>query len=133
MAFFCCMTMDLWIYALIGVGTAFLGFIVGSFISRRATASSTVEAKRLANQIIGDSQRKAENQRKESEIEKREKEIDDHKRFVERFKAKPTKARQAKSKAKQIDKIVIDDLPRSSRRYPRFKFVRCRHSGRIGC
>jgi ATPase subunit of ABC transporter with duplicated ATPase domains len=69
--------------------------------------------------------------RKESEIEKREKEIDDHKRFVERFRAKPTKARQAKSKAKIIDKIVIDDLPRSSRRYPRFKFVRCRHSGRV--
>ena len=75
---------------------------------------------------------KVENrERKESEIEKREKEIDDHKRFVERFKAKPTKARQAKSKAKIIDKIVIDDLPRSSRRYPRFKFVQCRHSGRV--
>ncbi len=69
--------------------------------------------------------------RKESEIEKREKEIGDHKRFVERFKAKPTKARQAKSKAKQIERIVIDDLPRSSRRYPRFRFVRCRHSGRV--
>ncbi len=75
---------------------------------------------------------KVENRdRKESEIEKREKEIDDHKRFVERFKAKPTKARQAKSKAKQIEKIVIDDLPRSSRRYPRFKLVRCRHSGKV--
>jgi ATPase subunit of ABC transporter with duplicated ATPase domains len=75
---------------------------------------------------------KVENRdRKESEIEKREKEIDDHKKFVERFKAKPTKARQAKSKAKQIDKIIIDDLPRTSRRYPRFKLVRCRHSGKV--
>ncbi len=75
---------------------------------------------------------KVENRkRKETEIVKREKEIEDHKRFVERFKAKPTKARQAKSKVKQIEKIVIEELPRSSRRYPRFKLERCRHSGKI--
>jgi len=68
---------------------------------------------------------------KEKEIDKREKEISDHTRFVQRFKAKPTKARQAKSKIKQIERIVIERLPQSSRRYPRFKFKACRPSGRM--
>ncbi len=70
-------------------------------------------------------------ERKEKEIDKREKEISDHTRFVQRFKAKPTKARQAKSKIKQIERIVIERLPQSSRRYPKFKFKACRPSGRM--
>jgi ATPase subunit of ABC transporter with duplicated ATPase domains len=68
--------------------------------------------------------------RLEAEIDKREKEIADHQRFVERFKAKPTKARQAKSKVKQIERIVIEELPRSSRRYPKFSFSSKRPSGK---
>ena len=68
---------------------------------------------------------------KEKEIDKREKAISEHTRFVQRFKAKPTKARQAKSKIKQIERIVIERLPQSSRRYPRFKFKACRPSGRM--
>ena len=71
-----------------------------------------------------------ERERKEADIERREREIEDHKRFVERFKAKPTKARQAKSRAKQIDKIEIEELPQSSRRYPTFTFESRRPSGR---
>ena len=71
-----------------------------------------------------------ERDRKEADIERREKEIEDHKRFVERFKAKPTKARQAKSRAKQIDKIEIEQLPLSSRRHPAFDFSSSRPSGR---
>lgn len=71
-----------------------------------------------------------ERSRKEADIERREREIEDHKRFVERFKAKPTKARQAKSRAKQIDKIEIEELPPSSRRYPAFAFSSRRPSGR---
>ena len=55
-------------------------------------------------------------ERKEREIDKREKAISDHTRFVQRGKAKPTKARQAKSKIKQIERIVIERLPQSSRR-----------------
>jgi len=74
--------------------------------------------------------KKGDRERMETEIAKREKEILHHKRFVERFKAKPTKARQAKSKVKQIERVVIDDLPRSSRRYPRFKFSARRPSGK---
>jgi len=68
--------------------------------------------------------------RMEAEIGRREKKISDHKAFVERFRAKPTKARQAKSKVKQIERIVIEKLPQSSRRYPRFEFSPRRPSGR---
>jgi ATPase subunit of ABC transporter with duplicated ATPase domains len=71
-----------------------------------------------------------ERERMEIEIDKREKEIADHKAFIERFKAKPTKARQAKSKTKQLERIVIEELPQSSRRYPRFSFRTRRQSGR---
>jgi ATPase subunit of ABC transporter with duplicated ATPase domains len=74
---------------------------------------------------------KVENRdRKEAEIEKREAEVARHKEFVDRFRAKATKARQAQSKIKLIEKIVIDKLPRSSRRYPTFKFQQVRPSGR---
>ncbi|MES1245366.1 MAG: ABC-F family ATP-binding cassette domain-containing protein [Acidobacteriota bacterium] len=69
-------------------------------------------------------------ERKEAEIEKREAEIARHKDFIDRFKAKATKARQAQSKVKMIEKIVIERLPQSSRRYPTFKFKQVRPSGR---
>ena len=75
-------------------------------------------------------QKGAERDRKEHEIEKRESEIAKHKEFIDRFKAKATKARQAQSKVKMIEKIVIERLPQSSRRYPTFKFAQRRPSGR---
>jgi ATPase subunit of ABC transporter with duplicated ATPase domains len=71
-----------------------------------------------------------ERDRKEGEIEKREAEIAHHKEFIDRFKAKATKARQAKSKMKLIERIVIEKLPASSRRYPTFRFSPRRPSGR---
>jgi ATPase subunit of ABC transporter with duplicated ATPase domains len=74
--------------------------------------------------------KKADRERMEAEISKREKEISDHARFVERFKAKPTKARQAKSKVKQMERIVIEQLPQSSRRYPKLSFKSKRPSGK---
>jgi ATPase subunit of ABC transporter with duplicated ATPase domains len=72
----------------------------------------------------------AERDRREAEIEKREKQIAGHQAFVDRFRAKATKARQAQSKIKLIEKIVIDRLPQTSRRYPTFKFKQRRPSGR---
>jgi ATPase subunit of ABC transporter with duplicated ATPase domains len=72
----------------------------------------------------------AERARKEAEIAKREKEIANHQAFVDRFRAKNTKARQAQSKVKQIEKLVIEPLPRSSRRYPVFGFSQRRPSGK---
>ena len=71
-----------------------------------------------------------ERERKESEIAKREAVIEVHKAFVERFRAKATKARQAQSRLKAIDRIEIEKLPESSRRYPRFRFQQRRQSGR---
>ena len=76
-------------------------------------------------------QKQAERERKEAEIAKREKQIADRQAFVERFRAKATKARQAQSKMKQIDRIVIDRLPPSSRRWPSFRLSQCRPSGKI--
>jgi len=70
-------------------------------------------------------------ERKEAEIEKREAEIARHKEFIDRFKAKATKARQAQSKMKMVEKIVIERLPQTSRRYPVFKFQQVRPSGRM--
>jgi ATPase subunit of ABC transporter with duplicated ATPase domains len=69
-------------------------------------------------------------ERKQAEIDKREREIQHHKAFVERFRAKATKARQAKSKQKQIERIVIERLAPSSRRYPTFRFRQVRPSGK---
>jgi ATPase subunit of ABC transporter with duplicated ATPase domains len=72
----------------------------------------------------------AERLRREAEIEKREKQIAGHQAFVDRFRAKATKARQAQSKIKLIERIVIERLPQSSRRYPVFNFRQRRPSGR---
>jgi ATPase subunit of ABC transporter with duplicated ATPase domains len=72
----------------------------------------------------------ANRDRKEAEIDKREAEIAKHKEFVDRFKAKATKARQAQSKMKMMEKIVIERLPQTSRRYPVFKFKQGRPSGK---
>ena len=75
-------------------------------------------------------QKAEERARKQAEIDKREKEIAHHQDFVDRFRAKNTKARQAQSRIKQIEKIVIERLPDSSRRHPRFAFSPRRPSGR---
>ena len=74
--------------------------------------------------------KREERERREAEILKRESQIADHKAFVERFRAKASKARQAQSKLKAIDRIDIESLPESSRRYPRFRFQQRRPSGR---
>jgi ATPase subunit of ABC transporter with duplicated ATPase domains len=71
-----------------------------------------------------------ERQRKEGEIARQEKKIAEHKAFADRFRAKATKARQAQSKLKQMDRIVVEPLPRSSRRYPIFQFRQLRPSGK---
>jgi len=73
----------------------------------------------------------AERERKEAEIAKREKEIADQQAFIERFRAKATKARQAQSKLKKVERITIERLPPSSRRYPTFRFEACRPSGKL--
>jgi ATPase subunit of ABC transporter with duplicated ATPase domains len=68
--------------------------------------------------------------RREAEIAKQEKKVADMQNFVDRFRAKATKARQAQSKLKQIERIEIEPLPQSSRRYPTFKLRQVRPSGK---
>ncbi len=73
-----------------------------------------------------------ERERREKEIQKREREIAHHQEFVDRFRAKASKARQAQSKLRFIEKRSEElvELPQSSRRYPVFRFAQRRPSGR---
>ena len=48
--------------------------------------------------------------------------IDDLKQFVARFSANASKARQATSRAKQIEKIKLDEVKASSRVNPFIRF-----------
>ena len=68
---------------------------------------------------------------KEAEIEKQQAQIAQHKAFIDRFKAKATKARQAQSRVKQMEKIEIEHLPQSSRRYPTFRLGAERDTGKL--
>ncbi len=68
--------------------------------------------------------------RREAEIEKQQETIAQHKAFIERFKAKATKARQAQSRVKQMEKIDVEYLPESSRRYPNFLISAPRDTGK---
>jgi ATPase subunit of ABC transporter with duplicated ATPase domains len=74
----------------------------------------------------------AERERREKENEGRQKEIAHHQKFVDRFKAKASKARQAQSKLRMIEKKAeeLEELPGSSRRYPKFRFEQRRPSGK---
>jgi ATPase subunit of ABC transporter with duplicated ATPase domains len=76
--------------------------------------------------------KQAERERKEKEQNKREKEIAHHQAFVDRFRAKATKARQAQSKLRLIEKrqSELDPLAQTSRRYPTFRFPQRRPSGK---
>ena len=71
-------------------------------------------------------------ERREKEIAGREREIAHHQEFVDRFKAKASKARQAQSKMKLIERKAdeLGELPGSSRRYPKFRFEPRRPSGK---
>jgi ABC-type multidrug transport system ATPase subunit len=76
--------------------------------------------------------KQAERQRREKGIAAREREIAHHQKFVDRFRAKASKARQAQSKVRMIEKKAegLIELAPSSRRYPTFRFEQVRDSGR---
>ena len=74
--------------------------------------------------------KREDRERRQKEIEKREAQIAEQKAFVDRFRAKASKARQAQSKLKLIQRIDIEKLPQSSRRYPKFRLQQRRPSGR---
>jgi ATPase subunit of ABC transporter with duplicated ATPase domains len=68
--------------------------------------------------------------RKEAEIERAQAAIAHKRAFVERFGFKASKASQAQSRLKQIEKIEVETLARTSRRTPHFHFEPYRPSGR---
>jgi ATPase subunit of ABC transporter with duplicated ATPase domains len=76
--------------------------------------------------------KRSERERREKEIAGQKREIAQTMEFVERFKAKASKARQAQSKLLMVEKKQeqMQELPTSSRRYPKFRLQEQRHSGR---
>ena len=76
--------------------------------------------------------KQAERERREKGITAREREIAHHQKFVDRFRTKASKARQAQSKMRMIEKKAegLIELAPSSRRYPTFRFEQVRDSGR---
>jgi ATPase subunit of ABC transporter with duplicated ATPase domains len=72
----------------------------------------------------------AARERAEASVARAEEEIARKRAWVERFGAKNTKATQAQSRLKQIEKIEVEELAESSRRTPLFRFTPERPSGR---
>ncbi|MCH8937141.1 MAG: ABC-F family ATP-binding cassette domain-containing protein, partial [Gemmatimonadetes bacterium] len=89
-------------------------------LSYRGNYSAFLEAKRT------------ERERRVKDITARKREIAHHQKFVDRFRAKASKARQAQSRVRLIEKKAdaLEELPESSRRYPTFRFEPRRDSGR---
>ena len=67
---------------------------------------------------------------KEAEIERTEARIKEMQQFIDRFQAKATKARQATSRKKQVEKLQLPEVQRSSRRAPALAFTQRRPAGR---
>ncbi len=67
---------------------------------------------------------------KDAEIARIEDKVAETQRFIDRFKAKASKARQAQSRVKQLERIEMPDIKRSSRRSPSFAFTPLRPSGK---
>ncbi|MEM6702018.1 MAG: ABC-F family ATP-binding cassette domain-containing protein [Acidobacteriota bacterium] len=76
-------------------------------------------------------QKQEERDRREHEINKQEKKKAEQQAFIDRFKAKASKARQAQSKVKLIERMEVIELPKSSRRWPRFNFQQVRPTGKL--
>jgi ATPase subunit of ABC transporter with duplicated ATPase domains len=68
--------------------------------------------------------------RNEAEIDRAEAVIAEKRAWVERFGAKATKARQAQSRLKQIERIEVGERRTTTRRAPMFQFTPQRPSGK---
>lgn len=76
------------------------------------------ESSILVQRMLKDQNRKAEEKIKELQ------------NFIQRFSANKSKSRQATSRKKLLDKITVDEMPASSRRYPYVGFAMDRELGR---
>ncbi len=75
-------------------------------------------------------EKRATRERKEASISRAQKIIADKRAFIDRFGAKASKAKQAQSRLKQIEKIEVEELAESSRAAPIFQFPIERPSGK---
>lgn len=64
------------------------------------------------------------------EVKQQERQIAHMQAFVDKFKAKASKARQAQSRVKMIDKIQVTEIKSSSRQAPHFRFDLKRQPGK---
>lgn len=76
------------------------------------------ESSELAQRLRSDQKKRAEDKAKEL------------KAFIARFSANASKSSQATSRQKQLDKLELDDLPISSRKYPFIHFEQSREAGK---
>jgi len=75
------------------------------------------ESSQLMQQLMRDQNRKKEDK------------IKDLQNFIQRFSANKSKSKQATSRRKLLDKLEMEDMPSSSRRYPFVKFTPDREVG----
>ena len=76
------------------------------------------ESSQLMQRMMRDQNRKAEEKIKELQ------------NFIQRFSANKSKSRQATSRTKLLDKITVEEMPASSRRYPYVGFTMDRELGK---
>ncbi|WP_027416637.1 ABC-F family ATP-binding cassette domain-containing protein [Aneurinibacillus terranovensis] len=76
------------------------------------------ESSQLALKLAKDANKKKEEKMKELET------------FIARFSSNASKAKQATSRKKQLDKITLDDIKPSSRKYPYINFKSNREAGK---
>lgn len=76
------------------------------------------ESSQLATQLMRDQNKKKEDKIKELQA------------FIQRFSANKSKAKQATSRRKMLDKITLDDIRPSSRKYPFIQFKPEREAGK---
>ncbi len=68
---------------------------------------------------------------KREENKKKEDKIKELQAFIERFSSNASKARQATSRKKLVDKLTIDEIPTTSRRFPYVAFKPERECGKV--
>ncbi len=90
----------------------------GEVRSYKGSYAKFLEAKKLVEEQKAVEKKSAENK------------IAEMQRFVDRFGAKASKAAQARSRMKMIEKIEIPDIKHSSRVAPQFQFTESRPSGK---
>lgn len=76
------------------------------------------ESSQLVQRVLRDQNKKKEDKIKELQT------------FIQRFSANKSKSRQATSRKKLLEKISVDDMPASSRRYPYVSFQMEREPGK---